>query len=163
MYYLVYCIIYFIVGGPNTIITSAVAADLADHPTVKGNAKALGTVTGIINGSGSIIAAFGLLLIGPLQQTYGWDSVWMFLIVCVICGTLLMSPKVYKEIYHHESTDTTSTSSGNRTNTSGSGATEDSPMVQSTGTEMVHTNTGTGSSGSTSGGSYQKTLHSNEC
>tara|TARA_B110000971_G_C19529650_1_gene285421 strand:+ start:250 stop:474 length:225 start_codon:yes stop_codon:yes gene_type:complete len=41
-----------LVGGPNNIITSAVAADLASHPSIKGNNKALGTVTGIINGSG---------------------------------------------------------------------------------------------------------------
>ncbi len=84
---------------PNNIITSAVAADLADHPSVKGNAKAIGTVTGIINGSGSVVAALGLLVIGPLQLAYGWKSVWYFLIFCVITGTALMSPKVYKELY----------------------------------------------------------------
>jgi OPA family glycerol-3-phosphate transporter-like MFS transporter 1/2 len=50
-----------LVGGPNNIITSAVAADLADDPSIKGNNKALGTVTGIINGSGSITAALGQL------------------------------------------------------------------------------------------------------
>ena len=35
-----------LVGGPNNIITSAVAADLASHPSIGGNKKALGTVTG---------------------------------------------------------------------------------------------------------------------
>ena len=40
-------------GGPNNIITSAVAADLAEHPSIGGNTRSLGTVTGIINGSGS--------------------------------------------------------------------------------------------------------------
>ena len=39
-----------LVGGPNNIITSAVAADLADDPSIKGSNKSLGTVTGIING-----------------------------------------------------------------------------------------------------------------
>mgnify|MGYP006143050233 CR=1 FL=1 len=53
-----------LVGGPNNIITSAVAADLAEHPSIGGNTRSLGTVTGIINGSGSITAAFGLMLIG---------------------------------------------------------------------------------------------------
>merc|ERR1712210_301876 len=53
-----------LVGGPNNIITSAVAADLAEHPSVGGNTRSLSTVTGIINGSGSITAAFGLMVIG---------------------------------------------------------------------------------------------------
>lgn len=53
-----------LVGGPNNIITSAVAADLADDPSIGGNTRSLGTVTGIINGSGSITAAFGLMVIG---------------------------------------------------------------------------------------------------
>ena len=48
-----------LVGGPNNIISSAVAADLASHPSIKGNSRALGTVTGIINGSGSVTASIG--------------------------------------------------------------------------------------------------------
>lgn len=93
-----------LVGGPNNIITSAVAADLADHPSIGGNTRVLGTVTGIINGSGSITAALGLMLIGPLQNAGGWTAVWYFLIACVACGTALMGPKIWKEITQHEST-----------------------------------------------------------
>jgi len=93
-----------LVGGPNNIITSAVAADLADHPSIGGSTRSLGTVTGIINGSGSITAAFGLMAIGPLQNMGGWTAVWYFLIACVLAGTGLMGPKIYKEITDHEST-----------------------------------------------------------
>jgi len=91
-----------LVGGPNNIITSAVAADLAEHPSIGGNTRSLGTVTGIINGSGSITAAFGLMLIGPLQQMGGWTAVWYFLIACVVTGTALMGPKIYKEVTDHK-------------------------------------------------------------
>ena len=56
-------------GGPNNIITSAIAADLADDPSIKGNNCALGTVTGIINGSGSVTAALGQLLALITQYT----------------------------------------------------------------------------------------------
>jgi len=87
-----------LVGGPNNIITSAVAADLASHPSVRGNNKSLGTVTGLINGCGAITASIGLLAVGPLQDAYGWGSVWLFLIGCTAVGTLLMSPKIYSEI-----------------------------------------------------------------
>jgi len=92
------CIMGILVGGPNNIITSAVAADLADDPSIGGNTRALGTVTGIINGSGSITAALGLMLIGPLQNFGGWTAVWYFLIFCVVVGTALMSPNIVKEL-----------------------------------------------------------------
>ncbi|KAL7575743.1 hypothetical protein ACA910_003076 [Epithemia clementina (nom. ined.)] len=88
-----------LVGGPNNIITSAVAADLASHPSIRGNNKSLGTVTGLINGTGSITASLGLLAIGPLEKNYGWGSVWTFLIVCTGAGTLLMSTKIYAELF----------------------------------------------------------------
>jgi sugar phosphate permease len=91
-----------LVGGPNNIITSAVAADLASHPSVLGNNKSLGTVTGLINGTGAITASIGLLAVGPLQDTYGWGSVWIFLMGCTGAGTLLMSPKIYRELTGNE-------------------------------------------------------------
>ena len=92
-----------LVGGPNNIITSAVAADLADDPSIKGNNRALGTVTGIINGSGSVTAAFGQLAIPVLYKmgladSVGYRYVWYFLIVCTAVGTSLMYPKIHKEL-----------------------------------------------------------------
>jgi len=84
---------------PNNIITSAVAADLASHPSVRGNNKSLGTVTGLINGCGSITASIGLMAIGPLQAHYGWSSVWLYLICCTATGTLLMGTKIYSELF----------------------------------------------------------------
>lgn len=95
-----------LVGGPNNIITSAVAADLADDPSIKGNNKALGTVTGIINGSGSVTAALGQLAIPilygyGLEKGVGYKYVWYFLIVCTFVGTSLMSSKIWKELYNY--------------------------------------------------------------
>lgn len=92
-----------LVGGPNNIITSAVAADLASHPSVRGSSKSLGTVTGLINGCGSFTASVGLLAVGPLQDTFGWSSVWIYLIGCTATGTLLMGPRIYAEIYPAQS------------------------------------------------------------
>jgi len=94
-----------LVGGPNNIITSAVAADLASHPSVKGSNKSLGTVTGLINGCGAITASIGLLAVGPLQQNFGWSSVWFFLIGCTGTGTLLMTPKIFQELFPPAQTD----------------------------------------------------------
>jgi hypothetical protein len=63
---------------------------------------AVGTVTGIISGTGSMTAALGLCLIGPLQTAHGWAAVWFFLIACALAGIALIFPKVYKEIYQHD-------------------------------------------------------------
>jgi sugar phosphate permease len=92
-----------LVGGPNNIITSAVAADLASHPSVRGSSKSLGTVTGLINGTGSLTASVGLLAVGPLQDAFGWSSVWVYLIGCTATGTLLMGPRIYAELYPPQS------------------------------------------------------------
>jgi len=89
----------FLYFSPNNIITSAVAADLASHPSVRGNNKSLGTVTGLINGCGSITASIGLLAVGPLQARFGWGSVWVFLIGCTTTGTLLMTKKIIEELF----------------------------------------------------------------
>ena len=48
-----------LVNGPYALITTAVSADLGTHESLKGNAKALATVTAIIDGTGSIGAAIG--------------------------------------------------------------------------------------------------------
>ena len=66
--------------------------------------KALGTVTGIINGSGSVTAALGQLAIPILYQMgikdgVGYRYVWFFLIFCTAVGTSLLSPRIYKELY----------------------------------------------------------------
>jgi MFS transporter, OPA family, solute carrier family 37 (glycerol-3-phosphate transporter), member 1/2 len=85
--------------SPNNIITSAVAADLASHPSVRGSSKSLGTVTGLINGCGAITASLGLMAVGPLQAAFGWSSVWVYLIACTACGTALMGTKIYGELF----------------------------------------------------------------
>ena len=97
------CLMGCLVGGPNNIITSAVAADLAEDKSIRGNSKALGTVTGIINGSGSVTAAIGQLAIPVLlswgqEKGVGYRYVWLFLIFCTATGTALMSPKIIKEL-----------------------------------------------------------------
>jgi len=43
-----------LVNGQYSLITTAVSAELGTHSSLKGNAKALSTVTSIIDGTGSI-------------------------------------------------------------------------------------------------------------
>jgi len=73
---------------------------------VRGSSKSLGTVTGLINGMGAVTSSIGLLAINPLQNAFGWGSVWIYLIGCTSCGTLLMAPKIYEELFPPAKEDT---------------------------------------------------------
>ncbi|CAK8694883.1 glucose-6-phosphate exchanger SLC37A2-like [Clavelina lepadiformis] len=85
------------VNGPYALITTAVSADLGTHPVLKGNAKALSTVTAIIDGTGSIGAAIGPFLTGLISPS-GWQNVFWMLIAANIAATLLLSRLMIKEI-----------------------------------------------------------------
>ncbi|XP_072049318.1 glucose-6-phosphate exchanger SLC37A2-like isoform X2 [Amphiura filiformis] len=89
----------FFVNGPYALITTAVSADLGTHPSLQGNARALATVTAIIDGTGTIGAAIGPLITGlidPKGRT-GWNNVFMFLVASELVGALLISRQVYKD------------------------------------------------------------------
>jgi OPA family glycerol-3-phosphate transporter-like MFS transporter 3 len=59
----------FMVGGPSNLIAGCISADLGNDPTLKGNARAMSTVTGIIDGTGSVGAALVQYLVGYLKTT----------------------------------------------------------------------------------------------
>ncbi|XP_004714240.1 glucose-6-phosphate exchanger SLC37A2 isoform X1 [Echinops telfairi] len=86
-----------LVNGPYALITTAVSADLGTHQSLKGNAKALSTVSAIIDGTGSIGAALGPLLAGLISPT-GWNNVFYMLISADVLACLLLCRLVYKEI-----------------------------------------------------------------
>ncbi|NXD07747.1 G6PT2 protein, partial [Nothocercus nigrocapillus] len=81
-----------LVNGPYALITTAVSADLGTHKSLKGNARALSTVTAIIDGTGSVGAALGPLLAGLISPS-GWNNVFYMLMVADACA-LLVSLKV---------------------------------------------------------------------
>ena len=85
------------VNGPYALITTAVAADLGTHESLKGSSKALATVTAIIDGTGSIGAAVGPLLTGYLSELYGWNSVFIMLMISAVLSGLLLTGLVIEE------------------------------------------------------------------
>ncbi|XP_025903822.1 glucose-6-phosphate exchanger SLC37A2 [Nothoprocta perdicaria] len=86
-----------LVNGPYALITTAVSADLGTHESLQGNAKALSTVTAIIDGTGSVGAALGPLLAGLISPT-GWNNVFYMLITADVLACLLLSRVVLKEL-----------------------------------------------------------------
>ncbi|KAK4365837.1 hypothetical protein RND71_013717 [Anisodus tanguticus] len=85
------------VNGPYALITTAVSADLGTHSSLKGDSRALATVTAIIDGTGSMGAALGPLLTGFLS-TKGWDAVFIMLVVGALSAGLLLSRLVLFEL-----------------------------------------------------------------
>uniref|UniRef100_A0A8D3D8Z6 Glucose-6-phosphate exchanger SLC37A2 n=1 Tax=Scophthalmus maximus TaxID=52904 RepID=A0A8D3D8Z6_SCOMX len=85
-----------LVNGPYALITTAVSADLGTHESLRGNSRALSTVTAIIDGTGSVGAALGPLLAGLISPT-GWNNVFYMLISADILACLFLSRLVYKE------------------------------------------------------------------
>ncbi|XP_061923724.1 glucose-6-phosphate exchanger SLC37A1 isoform X2 [Entelurus aequoreus] len=86
-----------LVNGPYALITTAVSADLGTHKSLKGNARALSTVTAIIDGTGSVGAAIGPLLAGVLSAG-GWDQVFYMLMTADFFALLLLLRLVTKEL-----------------------------------------------------------------
>ncbi|XP_054971427.1 sugar phosphate exchanger 3 isoform X4 [Pan paniscus] len=54
----------FFIGGPSNMISSAISADLGRQELIQRSSEALATVTGIVDGSGSIGAAVGQAELG---------------------------------------------------------------------------------------------------
>ncbi|XP_034971422.1 glucose-6-phosphate exchanger SLC37A1 isoform X1 [Zootoca vivipara] len=86
-----------LVNGPYALITTAVSADLGTHKSLKGNAKALSTVTAIIDGTGSVGAALGPLLAGLLSPS-GWNNVFYMLMIADACALLFLLRLIRNEL-----------------------------------------------------------------
>ncbi|PAV56687.1 hypothetical protein WR25_24108 [Diploscapter pachys] len=87
----------FFVAGPGNMISSVVTADLGKCPELRGNAEALSTVTGIVDGTGSLGAAFGQLLIPSIEVWFGWVAIFYGFMFMIVCTILCLVPLLYKE------------------------------------------------------------------
>ncbi|KAF2617291.1 hypothetical protein F2Q68_00040088 [Brassica cretica] len=85
------------VNGPYALITTAVAADLGTHKSLKGNARALATVTAIIDGTGSVGAAIGPVLTGYIAAI-SWDAVFYMLMTAALISGLLLTKLIITEV-----------------------------------------------------------------
>ncbi|KAF3632889.1 putative glycerol-3-phosphate transporter 4 [Capsicum annuum] len=85
------------VNGPYALITTAVSADLGTHCSLKGNSRALATVTAIIDGTGSIGAAIGPLLTGYISAN-SWSAVFTMLMGSAFVAGLFLTRLVVAEV-----------------------------------------------------------------
>uniref|UniRef100_A0A2K5EWG7 Sugar phosphate exchanger 3 n=1 Tax=Aotus nancymaae TaxID=37293 RepID=A0A2K5EWG7_AOTNA len=92
-------LVRFFIGGPSNMISSAISADLGRQELIQGSSEALATVTGIVDGSGSIGAAVGQYLVSLIRDKLGWMWVFYFFILMTSCTIVFISPLIVKEIF----------------------------------------------------------------
>ncbi|KAK3103461.1 hypothetical protein FSP39_019433 [Pinctada imbricata] len=79
-------VVGFFIGGVANLVSAAISADLGRQGPVQGNAEALATVTGIVDGTGSVGAAIGQILVPVIEDGLGWKSVfYLFMIMRLGC------------------------------------------------------------------------------
>ncbi|XP_013392558.1 sugar phosphate exchanger 3 [Lingula anatina] len=88
----------FFIGGPANLISSAISADLGRQGPVQGNKEALATVAGIVDGTGSVGAAIGQILVPVIQVHTSWQWVFYFFIVMTALTVVCILPLLKNEI-----------------------------------------------------------------
>ncbi|RUS78943.1 hypothetical protein EGW08_013284 [Elysia chlorotica] len=91
-------IVGFFTGGVSSLISSAVSADLGCQKELSGDDKALATVTGVIDGTGSFGAAVGQIAVPYLQTSLGWHSVFYLFMICIFLTAVCVFPVFLKEM-----------------------------------------------------------------
>lgn len=89
----------FFIGGPSNMIGSAISADLGRQEALRGSQEALATVTGIVDGTGSIGAAGGQYVVSLIESNLGWMTVFYFFIVMTAGSVMFISPLLFKELH----------------------------------------------------------------
>ncbi|XP_041349575.1 sugar phosphate exchanger 3-like [Gigantopelta aegis] len=88
----------FFIGGVSNIISAAIAADLGRQGPMQGNSGALATVTGIIDGTGSVGAAIGQILVPFIQQRLGWQAVFILFMIAICLTAVCIFPMFVREV-----------------------------------------------------------------
>ena len=86
------------INGSYGIITTAVASDLGTHRSLRENQNAKATVSAIIDGTGSLGAALGPLLIGWLTDDWGWNAAFYLLMTSCFTSALFLTRLVVMEL-----------------------------------------------------------------
>lgn len=86
------------VSGPYVLMASAISADLATHPSLEGNPTAMGTVTGFIDGCGTLGSVVQGLGVGLMVDMLNWSSVFLCLMVASLCSAFALFSIVRGEI-----------------------------------------------------------------
>ena len=79
------------INGSYGIISTAVSSDLGTHHSLRENQNAKATVAAIIDGTGSLGAALGPLLIGWITDDWGWNAAFYLLMSSCFTSALFLT------------------------------------------------------------------------
>ncbi|KAL8558584.1 hypothetical protein ACOMHN_032517 [Nucella lapillus] len=94
---LLFCLGSLLSGSSNPL-SAAVSADLSQREALQGSTKSMSTVTGILEGSGTVGAALGQIAVPYLNAGFGRDSMFYFLMVAVSLSVLSILPVLFSEM-----------------------------------------------------------------
>ena len=103
IYYILVPLTGALIIGSSNLVTTCVSTDLAHYTEITEHTHAMATVTGIIDGTGSLGAAFGQILIGYVQQ-YSWNYVFYFMVfvggtsILILFFPLFERPRLDQEL-----------------------------------------------------------------
>ena len=97
IYFIVIPFTGFFIGGAANIVSSAVAADLSQHPELTANSDAMATIAGIIDGAGGLGASIATFTMGYLAQI-DWLYVFFFMLLLAILAILCILQITYREL-----------------------------------------------------------------
>lgn len=95
---LLMAVVGFFIGGVANLVSAAISADLGKQGPVQGNSEALATVTGIVDGTGSVGAAIGQILVPLIQDGLGWKSVFYLFMLMTLLTALCILPLFIREV-----------------------------------------------------------------
>ncbi|KHJ82941.1 hypothetical protein OESDEN_17364 [Oesophagostomum dentatum] len=83
---LIMTIVGVTISGPYNLIVGTISIDLGSQPALANNAQAMATVSGLLDGTGSVGSAIGQLFVPLLQNAFGWQSVFMLFMALNLCA-----------------------------------------------------------------------------
>lgn len=86
------------ISAPYTLITSTISADLGEHESLRGNQKAVATISGLVDGAGSCGAVVQGLLVPAFGRWFGWVSVCWLLTGCTAISALCITTLGLREL-----------------------------------------------------------------
>ncbi|CAL8091564.1 unnamed protein product [Calicophoron daubneyi] len=81
----------FLVGGPAVLISAVLVGDISEYSELRGS-RTQATVAGIIDGTGSVGAAGGQVLVPLFAYRFGWSSVFFLFVGCMTLTSICLIP-----------------------------------------------------------------------